>query len=184
MVTMLCLLLGVSQTKWGHVVGAHRCHLLRINKERSGELKLDGTFGRLPSGLRKSVGWEKKTEKFKFVLYLLIPLICAMRSTLQANTNVTPDLLSSVAPSYCNAAGKTKPKVFDFAERYLLFLVLRVRPCSSKLYLLPVAFLSRPASSFLCPAALLPHIGQCFPAAFDVYLTFDVVAVSRSQGPN
>lgn len=129
-------------------------------------------------------GKKKKTEKFKCVLYLLIPLICAMRSTLQANTNVTPDLLSSMSPSYCKAAGKRKPKVFDFAERCLLFLVLKVPPCSSKLYLLVVAFLSRPASSFLCPAALLPHIGQCFPAAFDVYLTFDVVAVSRSQGPN
>lgn len=140
--------------------------------------------GRQACCVSQWAGEKKNRKKFKCVLYLLIPLICATHSTLQTNTNVTPDLLSSIAPSYCKVGGKTKPNVFDFAEPCLLFLVLKVPPCSSKLYLLAVAFLSCPASSFLCPAALLTHIGQCFPAAFDVYLTFDVVAVSRSQGPN
>lgn len=52
----------------------------------------------------------KKTPEKLCVLYLLIPLICAMRLTLQANTNVTPDFLSSIAPFYCNAAGKNEAK--------------------------------------------------------------------------
>lgn len=43
---------------------------------------------------------------------------------------------------------------------------------------------SSPFFSSLCPAVALPYMGRHFPEAFDVYLTFDVVAVCpRAGGP-